>query len=143
MTCRLCKGIVMKTGKRTFIIIFCIYMAAVAAVCFLRPDNLPDLKTDNWLGIPVDKLLHFLMFLPFPILSGAAFIHADRAVTRQLLCLILLGIIGAATAYGTEIIQGETGYRSYEIADFYADITGIATGIIISAGYMIINRRKR
>jgi hypothetical protein len=56
---------------------------------------------------------------------------------------MLLGIIGAVTAYGTELIQGETGYRSYEIADFHADMTGIATGIIISAGYMIINRRKR
>ena len=129
--------------KRICIAAFCIYLIAVAVLCFIRPSNLPEVDIKTIFGIPIDKLLHFLMFLPYPFLSGMSFMSRKRSIFVNILILAILVVTGVGIAYGTELIQAQTGYRSYEIADFHADMTGIATGIIISAGYMIINRRKR
>jgi hypothetical protein len=41
------------------------------------------------------------------------------------------------------MIQSQTGYRSYEIADFYADLIGIAAGIILAASYIAYTRLKK
>ena len=126
-----------------YITAFCIYLAAVGVLCFIRPSSLPEMEIKTFLGLPIDKVLHFLMFLPYPVLSGLAFINREQKLSAVISIMLILAITGTGVAYGTEMIQAQTGYRSYEIADFHADMTGIATGIIISAGYIIHNRLKR
>lgn len=129
--------------KKLYISAFCLYLAAVAALCFLRPDSLPSVDKDTFLGIPIDKLLHFLMFLPYPILSAMAFINNEKSMVSNATTLLILAVTGVGIAYATEIIQLHTGYRSYETADFYADSIGIAAGTLTYAIYLAIIKLKK
>ena len=129
--------------KKLSIMAFCIYLAAVALLCFIRPSSLPEVDIKTFLGIPIDKMLHFLMFLPYPILSGIVFISKGQKTPAVIVTLLLIALTGNGVAYGTEIIQSYTDYRSYEIADFHADMTGIAAGSIITASCLIRARLKK
>lgn len=129
--------------KKLSLPVFCIYLIAVAFVCFMKPSSLPEIDIKTFLGIPIDKCLHFLMFLPYPILACMTFMRITGSLGRNLLILIAIMAIGGGIAYGTELIQAQTGYRSYEIADFYADIIGLATGSIPVAAYLIYTKLKK
>ena len=134
----------MKGGfKKLYIAAFCIYLAAVAVLCFMNPSQLPEMDVKTFLGIPIDKVLHFLMFLPYPILSGLVFIRKEQKMAVSIAILITLAVLGIGISYGTELIQARTGYRSYEVGDFYADMTGIATGFIISTIYLTYIKLKK
>ena len=126
----------------TYITLFCVYLTAVGVLCFIKPSSIPEIDIKTFLGIPIDKILHFLMFLPYPILAGPVFVRRERGFASGILTLALLAVTGAGVAYGTEVIQAHTGYRSYEIADFHADITGIITGSLIAMGYLTYTRLK-
>lgn len=129
--------------KALSIVAFCIYLAAVAVLCFIRPSSLPEIDIKTFLGIPIDKILHFIMFLPYPVLSGMVFISKGQKRPAIIATLLILALTGIGVAYGTEMIQSHTDYRSYEIADFYADIAGIAAGSIITASCLIYTRLKK
>ena len=126
-----------------YITAFCIYLAAVGVLCFIRPSSLPEMEIKTFLGLPIDKVLHFLMFLPYPVLSGLAFINREQKLSAVISIMLILAITGTGVAYGTEMIQSQIGYRSYEIADFHADMTGIAAGIILAASYIAYTRLKK
>ena len=126
-----------------YITAFCIYLVAVGVLCFIRPSSLPEMEIKTFLGLPIDKVLHFLMFLPYPILSGLVFINREQKIPGITAIMLILAITGIGVAYGTEMIQAQTEYRSYEIADFYADMTGIAAGIILAASYIAYTRLKK
>lgn len=129
--------------KKISLVLFCIYLAAVAALCFLRPSSLPEMDIRTFLGLPIDKVLHFLMFLPYPVLSSMSFMGREYPLPRNIFILLVLAVVGIGMAYGTELIQAQTGYRAYEMADFYADMTGIATGSMTVLAYLIHIRLKK
>ena len=51
--------------------LFFLYLAGIAFLCFMHVDKLPDVQKFIF-GIPTDKVVHFGMFLPFPILAYLA-----------------------------------------------------------------------
>lgn len=111
----------MKTGYRIFFkIIFLLYITAVAYACFGHFSEVPNLS-QPWLGVPNDKILHFLMFLPFPILCYLSFGQKRRNPWRAMLGVILIFIIGCLVAAGTEVVQSYLSYRSGDPTDFVAD----------------------
>ena len=75
------------------------------------------------------------------MLAFQAFHPKDGSVWREAVVLTVLVILGIGLAYGTEQIQGITDYRSYEIADFYADSTGIAAGTVLILIQMAFRKR--
>lgn len=131
-----------RINKRIYIAAFIIYLAAVFVLCFIKGDNLPEVEKFIF-GLPVDKAAHFVMFLPFPILASLSFIRKEHGIGRNLLVLAVLTITGMGIAYGTEVIQAQTGYRAYEIGDFLADAAGIGTGCLATAAYIIIQNYRK
>lgn len=132
----------MKLKKRHIsLLVFCAYMAAVAYVCFARPESIPELKPDLF-GIPIDKVLHFILFLPYPVLAYIAFRTDNKGMRTHLTTLVTILIIGICLAMGTEKIQGMSEYRSFEIEDFYADVTGMVLSTVSTAAWIIIKRRR-
>ena len=125
------------------ITLFCVYLTAVGVLCFLKPSSIPEIDVKTFLGIPIDKALHFLMFLPYPILASPIFIGRDCSMACGIIIIAVLALTGAGIAYGTELIQAQTGYRSYEIGDFQADITGIMAGSLSAAAYLTYTRLKK
>lgn len=122
--------------KKIWMAALCIYVMTVAYLCFMRPDDIPQIRPDLW-GIPIDKAVHFLMFFPYPVLAYAAFRPTGKRRFIHLLVLLAVMVSGAVLAIGTEFIQGLSEYRSYEISDFYADMLGIACSSIMTAAYIL------
>lgn len=110
-------------------VLFCIYMIAVALLCVIRTDSMPELPK-YILGIPLDKMMHMLMFLPFPILGYTSFYPERKNAWRELAVLAIVCLLGGAFAFSTERFQALTSYRSCETADLIADAVGIAIGAI-------------
>lgn len=130
-------------GKYISITLFCLYLITIAMLCFMRGEQLPDLPT-TWFGIPADKVVHMLMFLPFPMLSYQVF-HPDNAgKTRQYATLVLLTVIGAGVALATEKLQGVLEYRAEDKLDMAADFIGLIAGSAICFIYLfILSVRKK
>lgn len=109
----------------------------------MKPDSLPSIEK-NFFGIPMDKMAHFLMFIPYPILAVAVFYRREKTAGNALIVFSGAAATGLMLAYATEIIQAHIGYRSYDIHDFAADASGLAAGCIMTAAMIICDRyRKR
>ena len=124
------------TSTKTILarILFILYLAAIAFLCFMHADKLPEMQK-TLLGIPTDKVAHFLMFLPFPILAFLAYDHVTNKFWSAVLFAVLTFAVGAGIAWLTEYVQGMLPYRSREIADLKADLLalGISTlGVFIT-----------
>ena len=116
--------------KAIFITAFVIYLAAVIYLCLMKPDNLP--QTELYLfGLPLDKVAHFLMFLPFPALAYMMLWEKGRRTWAELLILLSCLAVGVGLAFLTEHLQAMTQYRSSDIKDIYADMTGLGIGCIV------------
>ena len=108
-------------------------------MCFMKPSSLPQVELD-FFGIPMDKVVHFIMFLPFSILT---FWPADAGRFRKLAVLLVIVIFGAGMAVATEKIQAMTGYRSGDIMDFAADMTGILAGAALTALFILLKKDRK
>ena len=83
------------------IVVFLIYLAAVAWLCFGNFKPGPDIPRSLW-GIPIDKCFHFVMFLPFPILGTLAF---DFRSWWRALALSMLPELKNCEAHSTVILS--------------------------------------
>ena len=126
--------------KKISTILFCIYVVAVVLLCIIKTDSLPELPR-NIFGIPLDKLTHFTMFFPFPILGYCAFYPTAEGYWRKAAVLAILFIIGCAFALSTERLQAMTSYRSCELLDMVADGVGLLAGSLTTLIY-IATRHK-
>lgn len=111
-----------------YIAAFCLYVITVLFMCLSRPENLP--AEFMIFGLPYDKVAHFLMFLPFPILVHLMFFKTSRSRWADLLIMIGGIVMGIGAALGTEHLQALTQYRSSDIKDVYAGAVGLSAGCI-------------
>ena len=131
-----------KGQKIAFRILFFLYLAGILFLCFWRFDHLPSAPS-AFLGIPTDKLVHGLMFLPFPILAFLAFDQYTDSVKKTLAFVAVTLAVGLLLAGLTEWGQAVlTNYRSGDPLDFLAD----SIGLLISAGIVTfwdLRKQKR
>ena len=125
-----------KQIKRISLVLFCIYIIAVIALCVIKTDDLPELPK-YFLGIPFDKIAHFIMFFPFIILGYASFMPTEKGIWRKITVLGIILLVGCVFAFSTEKIQAMTAYRSYEILDMAADSTGLLIGTLLTLTYIV------
>lgn len=107
------------------VLLFVLYIVALAYACFGHFDNMEQISWSLW-GIPSDKLVHFCLFLPFPILSYMVTRERSSKPWHSLALALSIFILGCVLAAGSEIGQGLTGYRSCDPADFRADCLALA-----------------
>lgn len=128
----------MKTISRILkIVIFAAYIALVAWLCFGSFE--PDPKIPRTvLGFPIDKFVHFVMFLPFPILCTLAFDF--RSWWRALSISTLLANLMAFTF---ENLQSRiTAIRVTDPADLNANLMGITLGLLIAVLIGLICKKR-
>ena len=130
-------------SRKTYIALFCIYLAAVAVACFTKPSNLPDMGAGTLMGIPMDKVLHFILFLPFPVLASMSMTDPKRKQSANFAVLALMTVVGIGVAYVTEALQAKLGYRSYDLKDLYADSLGIIAGALATAAIITCTRLEK
>lgn len=130
------------TRRHMALISLCLYLAALAFLCFADPQSYPSTPLYLW-NIPTDKIVHFIMFVPYPVLMFITVDNHSGSLMKRLITLSLVLVSGAALALGTEIIQGTTEYRSFELWDLAADIAGILISTMAVAAYIRSTNRKR
>jgi VanZ family protein len=127
----------MKFSRVFKIVLFLVYLALVAWLCFGNFKPTPDMPRSLW-GIAIDKVIHFLMFLPFPILGTMAFDF--RSWWRALACSMLMANI---VAFLFERLQSVlTSHRITDAKDLNANLLGITLGLLITIVIGLIAKKK-
>ena len=122
-------------------ILFVAYLVTVAFLCFGRFDSSQDVPMELW-GIPTDKIVHFLMFLPFALLAYFAFDRFTEKVWSSILWTSVAFLAGCAFAAGTEWVQSHLAYRTADPADFKADFLAVTAGSVIVLILDFLKHRK-
>lgn len=127
-----------KDNKTLIRILFVLYLLMVAYLCFWHFHNVSTVSK-SVMGIPLDKVVHFLMFLPFPLLSYASYSHRFKGPWQAIAFILVIFLLGCAVAGGTEYVQSKLPYRTADPADFRAD----AIALCISSLAVFIWDMKR
>lgn len=124
-------------------VFYIIYIAAVLFLCLFNFSDTNIKLEESYLGIPADKFIHSLMFMPYPYFCWLALrysIHIPWIKKYAFLSSILSGILFAA---GTEIAQMTlTQNRTADIYDFVADLCGLAIGLLPIALHKLIFKKR-
>ena len=120
--------------RNIYILVLIVYLTLVGWLCFGNFSSAPTV-TENFLGIPTDKIIHFLMFLPFPLILAGIFKGKTKRPVNSLLIVLAFFLAGCILAAGTEIGQHFTGYRVADSSDFFADGLGLAVGSLLAIIY--------
>ena len=122
-------------ARKIFRILLVLYLISILVLCFANLSSLPDVSNTIF-GIEIDKVAHFLMFLPFPALFYLSFEGKAAA-------LIGAGVLaGLSVAGTTEWVQSFLTYRSMDLADFFADTAGLLSGALLTGAAVAIFRKK-
>ena len=122
-------------ARKIFRILLILYLISILVLCFANLSSLPDVS-NTLFGIDIDKVAHFLMFLPFPALFFLSF-------EGKAYVLIGVGILaGLSVAGTTEWVQSFLTYRSMDLADFIADTIGLLSGALITGIAVALFRKK-
>ena len=128
--------------KILFRILFLLYLTGVLYLCFGRFDNAPSVEWSLF-GIPTDKLVHFCMFFPFPILAFLAFDWYTETARQTLAFMGITLAVGLLLAVGTEWGQAHfTDYRSADPWDFVADTSALVLSSILVSIWDIRKQKK-
>ena len=122
-------------------IAFAAYILAVLVLCFARIPSTSDVPKELW-GIPMDKIVHFLMFFPFPLLAYLAFDRYREQRGAAVPWAVVALACGCAFAAFTELVQARLSYRSGDPADFKADALALLAGSVIILIVILAKHKK-
>lgn len=111
-------------------ILLLVYFVVLAWCCFGNFESLPSVQK-SFFGIPTDKIVHFVMFLPFPMLCFWSFNFIALKPWKMILAVLAVFLIGCAIAAGTEIVQSYTSYRTADPKDFQSDVIALGVSTLI------------
>lgn len=132
-----------KSHRTAARILFFLYLAAVLVLCFAQFKSTPDVPT-SFLGIPTDKVVHFCMFFPFPILAFLAFDQFTETLPHTLLFSGITLVTGLLLALGTEWGQAHlTNYRSGDPLDLLADTLALVLSTVLVIFWDIRKQKKK
>ena len=123
-------------------ILFLLYLVAIGMLCWMHVDKMPDIQR-TILGFPTDKVAHFVMFLPFPILAYLAFDHRNGKAWYAVFFALAALFSGAAVAAITEWVQSFLPYRTLDMADLKADLLALLISTLFVFLVDITHLRKR
>ena len=128
--------------KLFFKILFFLYLAVVLILCFSQFESTPNVPF-TILGIPTDKVVHFCMFFPFPILAFLAFDRFTNNVSASLVFGFCTLVVGVLLAMGTEWGQATlTNYRSGDRMDLMADCLALLLSTVLVTVWDIVKQHR-
>ena len=122
--------------------IFILYVIGLCFCCFWDFRGSIDLN-NGLFGAYGDKAVHFLMFLPMPLISYFAFPGTRDTKTKFRKFCFSVFLLGTAAGAAIELVQGWTGYRTNDLVDLAADCCGLVSGTGIVLLINTFRRRRR
>lgn len=105
------------------------YIGAVLFCCLGSFSGIDLDLSNTWMGIPKDKIAHFFIFSPFPIVF-AIFLKYNGTIKIRpqysLFVIIVAGLIISTILESSQALL--TDYRSSDPADLCANYTAIISG---------------
>lgn len=120
-----------------WVVVFVIYFGLLAWLYFATFESNSELP-QVILGIPLDKCVHFLMFLPFPVLGTIAF-HKDSWWRTLCWSTVAANIIAFVFESQQHYINP---YRYTQAEDLNANLLGITTGLLLTILFGLLTRKK-
>jgi VanZ family protein len=122
---------------------------AIAAVifylcCLIPPKDVPGIK--YFLGLPFDKVAHFVMYLGFAAATAAYYVYDRRGYINIPLMLVGAGLVPILYGGVIELVQDNFfPPRAGEWGDFLADTLGVLAAMptIFAFKRFIINRTPK
>lgn len=137
----------MKSTRLTGFLIVAVYIAAMLTVCMMNFSSVQSPLPHAIFGIPGDKAVHFLLFIPFSPLvytyiyrdstdsrpCDSFYVKTDSERWKNVAIRTTYTFISGATLGGIiEILQLTlTSSRSAEFMDWVADLCGIVAGFAL------------
>jgi VanZ family protein len=132
----------MRNKKLILRLLFFVYLAVVLFLCFGKFESSPDVPR-SLLGIPADKLVHFCLFFPFPILAFLAFDKYTETPQSTFLFSGITWVLGLLLAVGTEWGQAHlTTWRNGDPLDLVADALGITLSTVLVIIWDLSKQKK-
>lgn len=130
-----------KIGYRKLIVrvLLFVYIGTIFYLFLADSDNFSSFPQVSFLGIPADKLFHFLAYTPFVILLYFSF-SLPRLKARFCYGIPFVLIVGAVICTITEILQLTNPTRSFSMYDLAANYLGLLTGAIFVLYYVRTRR---
>ena len=131
-----------RTQRNWMRVLLLLYLASVLFLCFGQFESGSEVPS-TLLGIPTDKLVHFCIFFPFPILAYFSFDRYTETLRSTLLFTGITLLAGILLAGGTEWGQSHlTDYRSGDPLDFLADSISLFLSTLLVI-YLDIRKQKK
>ncbi len=120
----------MRILKYTFHAIFYLYIALVLfASLYSFNDTKIDLS-DYIFGIRVDRIVHYILFLPYSVIAWLAFGSTLKRYPGKYSKYYIL-LSGMIISSLTEYLQTLTPYRDFDLLDLTSNYLGIISGSLI------------
>ena len=130
----------MNKFNKISLILFLIYLGLVFWCCFGNFSDMPDIQREI-LGFPTDKVVHFVLFLPFVTLGHMSINFLGKTFGGKLWLVLPVLIAGILLAIGIEIGQSLTSYRTGDAMDFFADALGLCVSTVITIILVFIKKK--
>ena len=121
----------MKRRRVIAVVVWVLYICAVLVLLLGKFSSSPDIPKEM-MGIPMDKIVHFLIFLPSVILTYMTFFHRDMTSKKVTSMLLIAFFSALAVAAASEIAQFFLPWRQGEPMDFAADCIGVVLSVLIA-----------
>lgn len=109
--------------------LYIIYIGMVLFLCLYKFSSTGIDLGKYFLGIRLDRYVHFLMFLPYPPVTWLTFRFSSRFRFLSRYAIVLTLVSGLIFAGMTELLQSWlTPTRQGDILDFAADSAAIISG---------------
>jgi len=122
--------------------LFFVYVIVILSIMIFTINteriNAPDLI----FGIEIDKVVHFIVFLPYPFLLWLAF-NKRFIKHRNLFVCLLIPLSGLLFAIATELLQSLNPTRDFDVFDILANILSIIFASSVLNVIHFINGRSR
>lgn len=116
--------------KKQFFLISVLYTTALAVVCLIKLNNLPNIGVSFG-----DKIFHLLAYLVLTFLWVNTFIYNFKL--KKVFAIVYGGVFCMAFGIIIEVLQGSvTSYRSSDIYDVLANTLGVLIMVMI---FVIMN----
>ncbi len=110
-----------------------IYIALVFFCCLYNFSSGPDLDLGTYfLGIRIDRYIHFTMFFPYPFVAWLFLTYNKRCNIYKSFtysAILISGLFFASLAEASQELL--TQYRDTDPFDFVANLTGISAGTLL------------
>ena len=120
----------MRILKYTFHAVFYIYIVLVLfASLYSFNESKIDLS-DYIFGIRADRIVHFILFLPYSVNAWLAFGSSLKKISGRYARYYIL-LSGIIISSATEYLQTLTPYRDFDLFDLSSNYLGIISGSLI------------